>query len=297
MKQKTTIVLLSLLLLSSKLFSQEALVVDNNEAIFNSYVAFITPYKDSPFEKVLEQTAHFFLDTPYVGGTLEINEKEQLVVNLEGLDCVTYVENVMALSYAVFSKNLSFETFKTWLQLIRYYVGDVEDYSSRIHYTSHWIADNESMGLLKDLSQELSGVKESKEINFMSTHRSAYKQLADDVAMLEKIKHTEKNINNRGGFYYVPKQDIAAKATDIPHMAVVAIVTSVEGLDTSHVGLAYQKEDGKLGFIHASSLQKKVVIDSNTLSEYCLGQKSCKGIIVAEIINYPSTISHFINRP
>lgn len=297
MKQNFTLVLLSLLLLSANLFSQEASVADNNEAIFNRYVAYITPYKGSSFEKVLEQTAHFFLDTPYVGGTLEINEKEQLVVNLEGLDCVTYVENVMALSYAVFSKNLSFETFKTWLQLIRYYVGDVEGYSSRIHYTTHWIADNESMGFIKDLSQELSRVKETKEINFMSTHRNAYKQLADDDAMLEKIKHTEKNINKRGGFYYLPKQEITTKATEISHMAVVAIVTSIWGLDTSHIGFAYQKEDEELGFIHASSLQKKVVIDSKTLSEYCLRQINCKGIIVAEIINYPSTISHFINRP
>lgn len=117
----------------------------------------------------------------------------------------------------------------------------------------------------------------------MSTHRSAYKQLAHDDAMLEKIKQTEQQINNREGFYYLPKQDIAAMASHIPHMAVVGIVTSIDGLDTTHIGFAYQK-DGVLGFIHASTLKNEVVIDANTLSEYCLGQRRCRGIIVAKMV-------------
>ncbi len=284
MKQKTTIVLLTLLLLSAKLFSQKALVVDNNEAIFNRYVAFITPYKDSPFEKVLEQTAHFFLDTPYVGGTLDKAVDEQLVVNLEELDCVTYVENVLALSLATSSDDFCFHNFKAHLQNIRYRNGEISDYPSRLHYTSDWIFDNEKSGLLQNISQQLSGVKETKELNFMSTHRGAYKQLAKDDTMLTRIKQMEKSVNSRGGFYYIPKDDITAKALEIPHMAVIGIVTSIDGLDTSHVGFAYQK-DGELGFIHASSVKKEVIIDSKTLIEYCLEQKSCKGIIVAEIIN------------
>ena len=66
-------------------------------------------------------------------------------------------------------------------------------------------------------------------------------------------------------------------------MAVVGIVTSIDGLDTTHIGFAYQK-DGVLGFIHASSLKNEVVIDVNTLSEYCLGQRRCRGIVVAKVV-------------
>lgn len=287
MKHKINIVVLCFMVFvfPIDLFGQQALDADNNEPIFNSYVEYIKPYRDATFEKVLEQTACFFLNTAYVAGTLDLNDKEQLVVNLEELDCVTYVENVISLSNAVFSKKLSFETFKTWLQIIRYYEEDVTDYSSRIHYSSDWIYTKESEGFLKNLSLKLSGRKETKQIYFMSTHRNAYKQLAHNTKMLEKIKQTEKNINKRGGFYYLPKQNIARKAPEIPHMSVVAFVTSIKGLDTSHVGFAYQKENGELSLIHASSQQKKVVIDSATLSEYCLRQKNCKGIIVAQVIN------------
>ena len=257
---------------------------NKDEALFNQYVQHITPYRDAPIETVLEQTAHFFLGTPYVAGTLDSgDENEQLVVNLHQMDCVTYVENVIALSKAAVGDSLTFEGFKAHLQNIRYRDGALSDYASRLHYTSDWIYNNQEKGIVENISKQLSGIKETKAINFMSTHRSAYKQLAHDDAMLEKIKQTEQQINNREGFYYLPKQDIAAMASHIPHMAVVGIVTSIDGLDTTHIGFAYQK-DGVLGFIHASTLKNEVVIDANTLSEYCLGQRRCRGIIVAKMV-------------
>ncbi|MEO9662251.1 MAG: N-acetylmuramoyl-L-alanine amidase-like domain-containing protein, partial [Maribacter dokdonensis] len=39
-----------------------------------------------------------FMQTPYVAKTLEIGDTETLVVNLQGLDCTTFVENVLAFS-------------------------------------------------------------------------------------------------------------------------------------------------------------------------------------------------------
>ena len=253
------------------------------EAIFNHYVQHITPYRDAPIETVLEQTAHFFLGTPYVAGTLDSgDENEQLVVNLHQMDCFTYVENVIALSKTALGDSLTFEGFKAHLQNIRYRDGALSDYASRLHYTSDWIYNNQEKGIVENISKQLSGIKETKAINFMSTHRSAYRQLAHDDAMLEKIKQTEQQINNREGFYYLPKQDIAAMASHIPHMAVVGIVTTIDGLDTTHIGFAYQK-DGVLGFIHASTLKNEVVIDANTLSDYCMGQRRCRGIIVAKV--------------
>ena len=42
--------------------------------------------------------ANKFLGRPYVGATLEKNQEERLVVNLNELDCTTLVENVTALA-------------------------------------------------------------------------------------------------------------------------------------------------------------------------------------------------------
>lgn len=284
MKQKPTIISLFLLFLSASLFSQEATIVGNSKALFNQYEEHITPYRALSFETVLEKTAQFFIGTPYVAHTLDMGSKEELVVNLESVDCVTFVENILALSLSAHSSNFSFEDFVAQLQKIRYRNGEVVDYSSRLHYTSDWIYENEQNNLLKNISQQLSGKLEDKPINFMSSHRSAYKQLATDNAMWQKIKEMEKRINKRGGFYYLPKGAIYSKSKEIPHMALIGFVTQIKGLDTTHVGFAYQSDDG-LSFIHASSTAGKVVIDSSTLSNYCFSQKNCIGVVIAKVLS------------
>lgn len=269
-------------LFPGNLFSQETDLAERDERLFNAYIEQISPYKTETMEIIIEKTARFFLESPYVAHTLDLNTDEALVVNLKELDCVTYVETVLALSFTACSNNLSMNYFKEMLIKIRYRTNEITDYASRIHYTSDWVFENEKNGLLKNISKGLSGIKETKKIDFMSAHRNAYKQLANDDAMLEKIGDIENRINDRGGFYYLPKHLIAAKANDIPHMAVIGFVTSIDGLDISHVGFAYHKND-KLTFIHASTAEMKVVIDAKSLSDYCFSQKNCKGIVVAKV--------------
>ena len=278
-----TILLALLFMFPEDLVSQEAFIADKDEALFNAYVEQIAPFKEAPLETILEKTAQFFLGTPYVAHTLDGSCNEALVVNLRELDCYTYVENVLALSIGARSNNLTMDYFKEKLTEIRYRNNQITDYASRIHYTSDWLYENQNNKLLENISEQLSGVKETKRIDFMSTHQSAYKQLANDDAMLRKIVQMENNLNSQGGFYYLPKALIADKAKDIPHMAVIGFVTSIDGLDTTHVGFAYWN-NGKLTFIHASSAKMEVVIDTMSLSDYCLSQKNCKGVIVARVL-------------
>ncbi len=271
-----------LILFPVSLFSQKASIGAIDKALLKDYFSISSSYKSASLEDILEQTARFFIGTPYVAHTLDKTQKEELVVNLHELDCVTFVENVLALSLATYSGNLSEDYFVEKLTKIRYRNNEVMDYASRIHYTSDWIFENERKGLIRNISKELSGVKETKRIDFMSSHRSAYQQLAADDAMLSEIIQIENIINDRGGFFYLPKELIASKANEIPHIAVIGFVTSIDGLDTTHVGFAFH-EGGRLTFIHASTGKMEVVIDSKTLSDYCLSQKNCKGIIVAKV--------------
>ncbi|WP_296705903.1 N-acetylmuramoyl-L-alanine amidase-like domain-containing protein, partial [Algoriphagus sp.] len=80
-----------------------------------------------------------FLKTPYVEKTLEIPGPEQLVINLNGLDCTTYLETVIALVRLSEKSDFSFETFEKELEFIRYRDGKNEGYPSRLHYFSDWI--------------------------------------------------------------------------------------------------------------------------------------------------------------
>src|SRR5512142_59189 len=51
-----------------------------------------------PIGSVMTAIGTSFIGTPYVAHTLEVPGPEHLVVNLQGLDCTTFVENVLALS-------------------------------------------------------------------------------------------------------------------------------------------------------------------------------------------------------
>lgn len=251
--------------------------------IFNRYLSYIEPFKNHSGDVLLEKTATFFLGKPYVANTLEIKDGETLVVNLREFDCTTFVETVIALVRSVQMENTFFETYLAELQKIRYRDGVTDGYASRLHYTSDWVYENERNERVHNISVGLGGVMEEKTINYMSAHRAAYKHLKTDDVMLQEIVAVEMEINRRGGFAYLPKIKIAHAAPLIPHMSLICFTTNIEGLDISHVGFAYKKED-KLTFIHASSAWNKVIVDEHTLSDYCGGQKSCTGILVAEIM-------------
>lgn len=263
-------------------FSQPVDCVRQDQVIFEKFTKFIEPYRPKSTDSILQQTAEFFLHSPYVAGTLDKNNTERVVINLREFDCVTFVETVIALASAAASDDLSFDNFTSRIKQIRYRNGVIDGFDSRLHYTSDWVYDNVEKKILSATAQQLGGIRETKIIDFMTSHRSAYRALKTDDEMLERIRIMENKINARNGFYYLPKDKIASKEAGIPHMAMIAFTTSIKGLDTTHTGFAYKK-DGKLTFIHASSAKKKVVIDEKTLSEYCQGQKSCTGIMVMPI--------------
>lgn len=262
--------------------SQEKIYTPEDQRIFDRYIAYVRPWQSAHTDSLLEKTALFFLNAPYVAHTLEMPGEEKLVVNLREFDCTTFVESVIALARTARSDNPGFDTFLTELQNIRYRDGNRQGYASRLHYTSDWVYDNEKKNLLKNNADRLGGIREKKTIGFMTAHRDAYKQLKHNDALLEQMQEIENNINKRDGFYYLPKGAIAGNASLIPHMSMVAFTTSIKGLDVTHMGFAFRKGDN-LTFVHASSTQKKVVIDKKTLNDYCAGQSSCTGIIVAVV--------------
>ncbi len=230
---------------------------------------------------LMVRSALFFSDKPYVAHTLEINETESLVVNLREFDCTTLVETCLAMTLSA-SHGLQDSIYTQYLQKIRYRNGIIDGYTSRLHYSSDWIATNSSAGFIRDITKETGGKELPLHVNYMSTHPDAYKQLKNHPEEIEKIKKIEANIN-RQVHYYIPKKEISACEDKIQNGDILFFVTSIEGLDISHMGIAH-RYNGKLTFIHASSLAKKVIINPESLEEYCLKNKSNKGIMVCRVL-------------
>lgn len=235
--------------------------------------------------------AEKFIGTPYVASTLEVNKEEKLVVNLRQLDCTTLVENVVALTLTVREPAPSFAAFCRNLEKIRYRGGVRDGYASRNHYFSEWIASNEKLGMV----EEIRGKKEEGyrpfvavqclELDYMSTHPSAYPMLEGNAGELRRIRTNEQAFDGQA-VRYVPVSWLGKgqeELDDIHDGDILAIVTRKKGLDTSHLGFAVWKE-GRLHLLNASSIHKKVVLEPMTLRQYMQKHPSQLGVRVVRVI-------------
>lgn len=225
-----------------------------------------------------------FLGVPYVAGTLDENEKECLTVHLDKVDCTTYVELVMALVVADKQSSRSYQSFKNALLKIRYRDGVLQGYSSRLHYFSDWIWNNEKKGLVKECTSDLEYcIKHVLYLNFMSAHVDAYPQLKADSSLVEEIKLFEAQWQGVE-VYYIPKRFLASSNIGIKDGDILAITTSIQGLDVVHVGFACWKE-GRLHMLHASSNAGKVIEEPKSLYEYSYKKKAHTGVRAIRVID------------
>lgn len=253
-----------------------------NRQLFDTYINKMSSFSDEPLNILLVKTAKYFLEKPYVASTLEVNEEEKLVVNFEEFDCTTFVETCLALSQTLKSEQQTYEDYCRNLTRIRYRSGVIDGYTSRLHYMTDWIDNAEVDNTLSDISMKIGGEKSGKMINFMSNHPQYYKQLKENNLDLAKIKEIESSINKRDTYSFVLKQSVDAAKRHINDGDIIIFATSIDGLDYSHIGIAY-RQNGELYFIHASSRMKKVIVESKTLDQYCKSSKQCTGISVLRL--------------
>ncbi|HAY33903.1 MAG TPA: DUF1460 domain-containing protein [Ignavibacteria bacterium] len=245
--------------------------------------SFDASLKNLPLNDVIAEVGKSFIGTPYVAGTLdEYPNTEELVINVTGLDCVTFVENALIFSRLIKSGKTDFDNYKKELELIRYRGGKNTGYSSRLHYFIDWIYDNEKKGIVKDITPELGGVSIGKDIDFMTSHRNSYKQLKNNDILLGEMYEVENNINSRD-IYYIPTENISSVYDRLQTGDIVGITTSIGGLDIAHTGFIY-KEGGSTYLMHASLKNKKVEISGMELHDYIMGNSKQTGIVVARVL-------------
>ena len=96
----------------------------------------------------IETLSGHFLGQPYQSSPLVGSAEcaEVFVASLDGFDCVTYIETVLALARAA-----SVDEFVGWLRRIRYENGRIE-WARRNHYMTGWIRNNVRAGIIKPVS-------------------------------------------------------------------------------------------------------------------------------------------------
>lgn len=225
-----------------------------------------------------------FLGVPYVAGTLECEGEERLVINTDSLDCTTFVELSVARWLTEQGGNM---TFDKQVEALRYRHGTVDGYLSRLHYFTDWVAENARRGVWYEVNPDEEDEDfwqcDTLTLSFMSTHPQSYPYLKANPWAVDSMRRIEARYADYP-IYYIKKESLDSSPEELPIRDgdILALVTTIAGLDVTHLGFAVWQGD-KLHLMHASMKHGKVVIDERTLYDYLLTRKSCPGVRVVRL--------------
>lgn len=257
--------------LSISSFAQSMEVRWHNETADTARIArMLVDASDVRFENPSARVAWFgrkFIDTPYGAHTLE-GDKEILTVNLDSIDCTTFVENALALAATSGEKRLGWQDFAYNLRRMRYRNGITNGYASRLHYICDWATDNIYRGNIIDVTPYSDKCKYIiRTIDFMTAHRDRYPSLADS-AEYARVRAIEDGYRNHR-FPYIKTSDLSSKSVIglLREGDVLAFVSNLKDLDVTHMGIVVF-ENGIPHALHASSTNGKVEISKLPLHDF-----------------------------
>jgi hypothetical protein len=217
---------------------------DDLERIMSKALCF-----SSPGERIGFISQHF-LNTTYLECTLtgNIYEPEAFVINLEGVDCFTFIDYVEAMRLSG-----SFNEFKENLKKVRYQSGDV-DYRKRNHFFTDWAEF--SRANIRDVTGKIGGNTTKKAKKVLNIKEGG-------TCFLEGITPREREILYISADNMHSSVPAAMKTGDY-----AGIYSELPGLDVSHAGIIIKADNDKILLRHASSLEKYRKVIDQPLKEY-----------------------------
>lgn len=197
----------------------------------------------------IELLSRHFLDTPYAESTLigDKNTPETLIINFEGVDCLTFIEYIEAMRLSN-----SFEGFKENLKKIRYKSGGVI-FENRNHFFTDWVDFNASFS--DDITEETGSEKTIRVQKLLN-------EKEDKTFFIPGIKPAMREIR------YIPSEHVDKTVLDRLRTGdYIGIYSHLEGLDVSHVGIVV-KDNEKVFLRHASSVSKNRKVIDEDFMEY-----------------------------
>lgn len=188
---------------------------------------------------------HSYQPNPLIGSADTI---EVFTAALDGFDCVTYIETILALARAC-----TVEAFIEWLRKIRYEQGRIQ-WKQRNHYMTLWIRNNVRQDIIRRVST-----------------------LAVPILSRERVLNVVPGLAaRRTRVKYVPKRAVHRLAAYLHSGDLIFFVSTRKNLDVFHAGIIVR--DGKRVLMrHASRSQGSVV--EQELSEF-LKTNRMAGVIV-----------------
>lgn len=205
-----------------------------------------------------------FLGKPYTRNSLSSSNSETLVADLSSFDCVTFIENSLALAH---SKGID-SLYRTALRHYRY-AGDSIQYEKRFHYFS------DAMGQLGFPLLGTSNLlhKSPKTFSYLSSYLANKKSTKVNFKVLRAHEH---ELAQRP-FYYTPNASIEQLLPFLKSGDLIGLVSKKSSIDFSHTGMVYRM-NGKVFLLHASQEFKRVMVSRQTLMDYVKTHRQFIGI-------------------
>ncbi|GBE06874.1 MAG TPA: DUF1460 domain-containing protein [Nitrospirae bacterium] len=175
-----------------------------------------------------------FLETAYKGSTLtgDPQTPEDLVVNLQEVDCFTFLDYVEAMRLSG-----SFFEFIKNLKKVRYRGGDVA-FQNRNHFFTDWLEFNSDM--VHDVTEQVGGPGTKSITKILN-------QKENGSVFLDGVQPAEREIR------FIPSGSINEDViSNLQTGDYAGIYSELHGLDVSHAGIII-KNNGPVYLRHASS--------------------------------------------
>ena len=208
--------------------------------------------------KRIEFLSSQLLGTKYREATLtgDADNQEVFVINLEAVDCLTFIEYIEAMR-----RSVSFDEFRENLMRVRYRLG-MPAFKNRNHFFTDWKAFNSDMIMDVTAAIARSNIKDvSKRLN----------EKQDGTFFLPGIQCKLREVT------YIQTVNIdEAILAGLETGDYVGIYSKEDGLDVSHTGIII-KQDDSVYMRHASSKKQTMKVIDEKLMDHL---KSRPGIIV-----------------
>ncbi|HWC76665.1 MAG TPA: N-acetylmuramoyl-L-alanine amidase-like domain-containing protein [Blastocatellia bacterium] len=192
-----------------------------------------------------------FLGRPYLENSLIGGPEtpEVFTVTLDGFDCVTYLETVLALAVSKTSGD-----FLTTIRQLRYENGEV-GWKRRNHFMIDWARKNEELGFIQDLTTGPGSIRRSRTLGII------------DGLPRRKVS-----------FKCFPRSDLSQLYRRCETGDVILFVSTRKLLDVFHVGLMVRHAKGNGPLLRHATRKAGSVIEQD-LAEF-VDQNRMSGVIL-----------------
>lgn len=264
--------------------------------------ALLRTLADAPLEKRIARWSALFLGTPYhldpLGEGKGATKDSDPLIDFSRVDCITFVEQVMALAYA-----RRYDEVLSWMLRLRYH--DADPQFDKRYYTmiKGWIRAHRKAGLLVDVTRKV-GQSRVRRISVSLRPRPGWHEL-----FRKRFKALGALApRGRARIDYIPLRAAMERAERFPVPSLMHVVS--ERLWRSpylvtHTGLIVSK-DGKRFFRHASRSPQRMEVEDRRLVAYLEmlrryygrhGRRRVLGVNLTRIMDPPNRIAPVRTNP